>query len=116
MRLKSNMWIGAYLRRCQVENAFALVRRRGAEDGGAIYVKVALMDGRARLYTPAPQSAYEASGVEAERLYSPAFGGEAMPEDRIEAKLKQEIAFDPDIWIVEIEDREGRHFLDLMKD
>lgn len=106
------MWVGAYLRRCQVENAFALVRRRGAEDGGAIFVKVALMDGTARLYAPAPQTAYDDDAV-VERRFSAAFAGQAVPEEQADQMLTREIKFDPDIWIIEIEDKAGRHFLDL---
>ena len=112
MRLKANMWIGAYLRRCQVENAYALVRRRGAEDGGAIYVKVALLDGTAQLYAPAPQTAYTDDDSASERLFAAQFGGQPVPEDKVESQLRREIDFDPDIWIIEVEDRQGRHYLD----
>ncbi len=35
-----------------------------------------------------------------------------VPEADIEARLTREIKFDPDLWIVEVEDRAGRHFLD----
>ena len=35
-----------------------------------------------------------------------------VPEADIEARLVREIRFDPDVWIVEVEDRAGRHFLD----
>ena len=52
MRLKTSIWVAAYLRRCQTEGVFGAVRRRGAEDAGAVFVKVALMDGTAMLYVP----------------------------------------------------------------
>ena len=55
MRLKSSIWVAAYLRRCQTEGIFGAVRRRGAEEAGAVFVKVALLDGKATLYVPAPQ-------------------------------------------------------------
>jgi hypothetical protein len=45
MRLKSNIWVSAYVRRCDVEGAFAAVRRKGAEEAGAIFVKVNRLDG-----------------------------------------------------------------------
>ena len=45
MRLKSGIWVAAYLRRCNVEGAFAAVRRRGAEEAGAIFVVVNRLDG-----------------------------------------------------------------------
>ena len=56
MRLKSSIWVAAYLRRCQTEGIFGAVRRRGAEEAGAVFVKVATLDGNAMLYAPAPQT------------------------------------------------------------
>ena len=61
MRLKSTIWVAAYLRRCQTEGIFGAVRRRGAEEAGAVFVKVALLDGNAMLYAPAPQTVYDDS-------------------------------------------------------
>ena len=110
-RLKSNIWVAAYIRRCQIENVAAVLRRRGAEEAGAIFVKVALLDGRAMLFVPAPQSAYDASRP-AERIFIAA-AAEPAAEQVVEERLAKEIRFDSDIWIVEIEDRAGRHFLDL---
>ena len=52
MRLKSSIWVAAYLRRCQTEGIFGAVRKRGAEEAGAVFVKVALLDGNAMLYAP----------------------------------------------------------------
>ena len=45
MRLKSAIWVAAYVRRCNVEGVFAAVRRRGAEEAGAIFIKIARLDG-----------------------------------------------------------------------
>ena len=61
MRLKSALWVAAYLRRCQVEGAFAVVRRRGAEEAGAIFVRISRLDGTSDLFGPAPQSALDTS-------------------------------------------------------
>ncbi|WP_024573990.1 MULTISPECIES: DUF1491 family protein [unclassified Afipia] len=112
-RLKSSIWVAGYLRRCQGAGMFGAVRRRGAEEAGAVFVKIALMDGTAMLFVPAPQTAYDDSRP-AERVFiqSPA---QAVDEQVVESRLAKEIGFDPDVWIVEIEDREGRHFLDLAK-
>ena len=113
MRLKSAIWVAAYLRRCQTEGIFGAVRRRGAEEAGAVFVKLALLDGNAILYTPAPQTAYDESRP-VERVFTPS-SREPLPEQAVEERLAKEIRFDPDVWIVEIEDRVGRHFLDLAK-
>ena len=109
MRLKSAIWVAAYLRRCQGEGIFGAVRRRGAEEAGAVFVKVALLDGNAMLYAPAPQTAYDESRP-TERVFAPT-SKEPVPEPSVEDRLAKEIRFDPDVWIVETEDRAGRHFL-----
>jgi hypothetical protein len=113
MRLKSSIWVAAYLRRCQTEGIFGAVRRRGAEEAGAVFIKLALLDGNAMLYTPAPQTVYDDSRP-IERIFAPA-SREPVAEPAVEERLAKEIRFDPDAWIVEIEDRAGRHFLDLAR-
>jgi hypothetical protein len=111
MRLKSAIWVAAYVRRCHGEGAYAVVRRRGAEEAGAIFVKLDRLDGTAALFTPAAQALFgEESG---ERIFEPAQGTADSAD--IEARLTREIRFDPDLWIVEVEDKAGRHFLDLAK-
>jgi len=112
MRLKSGIWVAAYLRRCNVEGVFAAVRRRGAEEAGAIFIKINRLDGTGILYGPAPQAVFE-DARPADRVFSVVAGRAAPAADNdIEARLVREIRFDPDLWIVEVEDRAGRNFLD----
>jgi hypothetical protein len=113
MRLKTSIWVAAYLRRCQAAGVFGAVRRRGAEEAGAVFVKVALLDGNAMLYVPAPQTVYDDSRP-IERLFLAASKA-PVPERSVEERLQKEVRFDPDAWIVETEDRAGRHFLDLAR-
>ncbi len=114
MRLKSWIWVSAYLRRCAVEGAFAVLRRRGAEDAGAIFVVVDRLDGTVALYGPAPQSlADEETG---DRLFTPIPLKPDPTPLAAHERLQREIDFDPDLWIVDVEDREGRHFLDLTRE
>jgi hypothetical protein len=111
MRLKSAIWVAAYIRRCNVEGAFAAVRRRGAEEAGAIFVKLNRLDGTAELFGPAPQSAFD-DARPSERLFVRCLAEQPAPEVKVEERLTRELRFDPDAWIVEVEDRTGRHFLD----
>jgi hypothetical protein len=111
MRLKSAIWVAAYIRRCHIEGAFAAVRRRGAEEAGAIFVKLNRLDGTAELFGPAPQSVFD-DARPADRLFIRCLGELPAPEAKVEERLVRELRFDPDVWIVEIEDRAGRHFLD----
>jgi hypothetical protein len=109
MRLKSGFWVAAYIRRCEAAGAFAVLRRRGAEEGGVIFVKIDRQDGTADLYGPAPQTAYE--GDASERGFERISGAVPIPSDEAERRLARQLTFDPDLWIVEVEDRQGRSFL-----
>jgi hypothetical protein len=112
MRLKTGIWVAAYLRRCNVEGVFAAVRRHGAEEAGAIFVKINRLDGTCALYGPAPQSAFD-EAQPADRLFVVLVGRDRpAAEADIEVRLTKEIRFDPDLWIIEVEDRAGRNFLD----
>lgn len=111
MRLKSAIFVSALIRRAQVEGAFAAVLRRGAEEAGAVFVKVARLDGTAALYGPAPQSLFD-EAYPVDRRFSVVVEP-GRPEADADARIARELKFDPDIHVVEIEDRQGRHFLDL---
>lgn len=112
MRLKTGIWVAAYLRRCAIEGAFAAVRRHGADEAGAVFIVINRLDGMAALYGPAPQTAFD-DAQPSDRLFTALLGGVTpAPETDVEARLAREMRFDPDLWIVEVEEREGRHFLD----
>jgi hypothetical protein len=113
MRLKTALWVAAYLRRCNVEGVFGVVRRRGAEEAGAVFVRVSRLDGTSDLFGPAPQSAFDAAEGAA-RAFTPSLAGQTAPDSEVEAYLARQLKFDPDIWIVEIDDRAGRNFLDIV--
>ncbi|HYP58163.1 MAG TPA: DUF1491 family protein [Beijerinckia sp.] len=110
MRLRADIWVAAYIRRCAVEGAYAVLRRRGAPEAGAIFVKLDRLDGTAALYGPAPQSEIL---VAEERRFTRLHRSEWIEPADAETRLQREISFDPDLWIVEVEDRAGRAFLDV---
>lgn len=112
MRLKSAIFVAAVVRTANGAGAFAAVRRRGSEEAGAVFVKVATLDGCAALYGPAPQSVFD-EAFPADRRFRvlvPAGAPEAASEER----MAKEVRFDPDLWLVEIEDREGRAFVEVI--
>jgi hypothetical protein len=113
LRLRSDIWVAAYLRRCGVEGASAVLRRRGAAEAGAIFVKVDYLNGRATLYEPAPQSAVAEVDSSVDRIFARAHVGDSIDSGEAEERLKREISFDPDIWIVEVENGPPGAWLDL---
>lgn len=114
MRLKSEIWVKAYLRRCQVNGAPGVVVRHGDDDAGAIFIKVVRADRTAAVFSPAPAGLDDA---DIDRRWVARFKTGFVPDEEAEALLKREAAFDSDIWVIEIEDRDGRDFLgdELMK-
>ena len=111
MRLRADIFVSAYLRRCAVEDVSAVLRRRGAAEAGAIFVKIDRLDGLAALYGPAPQTETAVRGVD--RLWTRMHKDEWIATPDVEERLAKEIRFDPDLWIIEVDDRKGRVFLDL---
>src|SRR6185436_5672077 len=101
MRLKSGIWVAAYIRRCQIEGAQAMLRRRGADEAGAVFIKVAKLDGTAEVYGPAPQSTFDEARP-ADRAFIRSLKAEAPSEADAEAYLSKQVKFDPDVWIVEV--------------
>ena len=103
MLLSSDLWVSALIRRAEIGGAFATVVRRGDMRAGTVIVKsYDTSTRRAKLYT-------EAFGADGERLWIQPVTSET--ESELDAYIQRQIGYDPDIWVVEIEDREGRHFI-----
>lgn len=101
-RLTSKFWLDAYRLRLSQSDIPAFVTARGDETAGAILIKLNLLDGQARLF----QRGYD---MDFNRVWSIlAEGEEAVVDQSIGAQKKM----DPDLWVLEIEDRAGRHLLD----
>lgn len=100
-RLKSGLWVAAYVRRCAAQGAFAAVSRRGDESAGAVFVEL-IHSGGADLWGPRTR---EDGGRAFERLMS------GVPERDVAERLDREARFDADLHVVTIEDRAGRDFL-----
>jgi hypothetical protein len=107
-RLTSDFWVAAYLRRAAHDGLVAVLRRRGAREAGAIFVKLDRLDGTAALYGPAPQTLADEAG---ERRFQLVLDADPLAiEDRVERELR----FDGDLWLVEIENRAGDARLDIV--
>src|SRR5260370_29596960 len=89
------------------------MRGGGADEAGAIFIKVNRLDDTADVYGPAPQSTFDAE-FPVDRAFSPAMKAMPASDAEAEAYLARQIRFDADLWIIETEDRAGRHFLDRL--
>ncbi|GJL95039.1 MAG: hypothetical protein DHS20C05_14440 [Hyphococcus sp.] len=107
-RLKTEIRVSAHLRRVQAAGSFAAIARKGDPDAGAVAVKLYLGARRARLFV-------QSRDLDGNSIWREPFEGDEVEEGSeqiIDAWLAKEINIDPDLWVVEIEDREGRAFLD----
>lgn len=101
--LSTDLWVSALIRRAELAGAYATVVRRGDARAGSVIVKAFdTSSRRARLYV-------EATGPDGDRLWMQPVESEA--EHELDAYVARQHGYDPDLWVVEIEDRQGRHFL-----
>nr|WP_319389710.1 DUF1491 family protein [uncultured Cohaesibacter sp.] len=115
MRLTSDLWVSAYLRRRNSAGKPSVLVRRGAREAGAIFVRVDRLDGMHDLYEPASQLSYsEENSRLGDRLFRRCL--EAVSTFDIMDRLEKEEKFDSDFWVVETECAEASHDLLLADD
>jgi hypothetical protein len=102
-RLKSEIWVAALLRRCQVEGKYGAVIHKGAAEAGTIFVYINHLDGTYHLLSPPPGAAHSESG---DRRFVLEFENPTDWE-KASAIVSRRRKFDPDLWAIEIEDRTG---------
>ncbi|MGH8675486.1 MAG: DUF1491 family protein [Burkholderiales bacterium] len=107
--MKSSIWVKAYVRRCAVAGASAYVVRHGDDDAGAIFLRINRLDGTSQVFGPAPAGLADLDG---DRQWTVAGLKPELSDTEADALLRRETEFDSDLWIVEVEDRKGRNFLD----
>ncbi|KEO53236.1 DUF1491 family protein [Thioclava indica] len=102
-RLTTDLWVRAYLKRLELANIPGYVTAHGQQSSGAVLVKCARLDGTAQSY---------------ERRIDLMTGASAWmllhdgPEAEVDASIAKQRSFDPDLWVIEIESRDGRTLLD----
>ena len=103
MRLTTEFWVKAYLTRLRLADIPAYVVAHGDDTGGAVLVKLATLDGKARLF----QRSFDL--MTGERAWIVLNEGE---EAEVDGSIRRQRDMDPDLWVIELEDRAGRHLLD----
>ncbi len=102
-RLTADFWVHAYLARLRLHDIPAFVTAHGDDMSGAVLVKLNTLDGRARAF---------------HRTFDPMTGARRWDllidgtESDVDASIIRQRGFDPDLWVIEVEDRDGRHMLD----
>ena len=102
-RLTARFWVDAYLTRLSVQDIPAFVVAHGDDTGGAVLVKLSTLDGQARVF----QRSFDL--MTGDRKWVEL---EAGAERDVDEAITRQRSFDPDLWVIEVEDRAGRHLLD----
>ncbi|WP_151717376.1 DUF1491 family protein [Gemmobacter serpentinus] len=102
-RLASGLWVDAYLTRLRLADIAVYITAKGDATAGAVLVKCATLDGRARAF----QRSYDL--LEDRRIWLPFAEGAEAEVDQAVARARRS---DPDLWVIELEDRAGRTLLD----
>ncbi|WP_299142591.1 DUF1491 family protein [uncultured Tateyamaria sp.] len=102
-RLTSRFWVDAYLARLRLADIPAFVVAHGDDTGGAVLVKLNTLDGQCVLF----QRSFDL--MSDTRVWATLAEG---AEADVDAAIARQQGFDPDVWVIEVEDRAGRHLLD----
>ncbi len=105
-RIKSSIWVDAYLRRVQFNGGFAAILKKGDPDAGAIYIEIDNMQGQIKLLKPAFNPDFS------ERKWCYQFEDERISRLEVIEFFEKEKRLDPDLWVINIEDKSGQPHID----
>lgn len=103
MRLTADVWVSAYLTRLRLSDIPAFVTQKGDATAGAVLVKMNTLDGQSTVY----QRSFDL--MTGDRCWMALAEG---AEADVDAAITRQKSFDPDLWVIEVEDKQGRHLLD----
>ncbi|CAN0586046.1 unnamed protein product, partial [Ectocarpus sp. 12 AP-2014] len=103
MRLTTGFWVSAYRQILSLNGIPAFVVAHGDDTAGAVLIKMNTLDGQAVLYQRSVDL------MTGDRKWMELSSG---AEGDVDASVARQRGFDPDLWVIEVEDRQGRHMLD----
>lgn len=103
MRLTARFWVDAYLARLRLADIPAFVVAHGDDTAGAVLVKLNTLDGQAQVF----QRQFDL--ITDTRTWATLAQG---AERDVDGSIARQRGFDADLWVIEVEDRAGRHLLD----
>jgi hypothetical protein len=101
--LRTDLWVAAFVRRHNDLGHVCVLSRRGDPVAGQIFVLLDHLNGTVSLFTPAP--AAKRGEDDGDRVFERRF--DRVEPDKARVRIAQEIDFDPDLWVVELEMRHG---------
>jgi hypothetical protein len=104
MGLTTRLWVHAQVRLCDRAFIPATVVRSGDPDAGAVLVKVNRFEAGVTVYA-------QTNTLDGEFAWSRGTGPNPVPEADADAYIARQVGRDPDLWVLEIEDRKGTYEL-----
>ncbi len=101
-RIPTELWVKAHLRRLSAQGLPAVIAQRGAPHGGMVILKVNRLENGCRVLT-------QTRDLDGVLSWMPALKGELVPEREADDYISRQTARDPDLWVVEVEARDGEH-------
>lgn len=101
-RLKSGIWVQAQIRLCDGRMLPAAVLHRGDPDAGAVLVKLNRLDGTCVVFC-------QVAAPDGGRVFDQATGPDPVPEADADGYIERQRRYDPDLWVLEVEDRSGQY-------
>ncbi len=101
-RIATELWVKAHLRRLSAQGVPAVVARRGDAHGGMVILKINRLEAGCRVLA-------QTRDLDGVLCWLPAFKGELVPEREADDYIARQTGYDPDLWVVEIETRDGEH-------
>ena len=99
-RLATDLYVSAHIRAAASNGVPMMVTRRGDPSSGSLILKINLLNGTARVLI---EARYDGN-----RVWTPATHTDPMPDRDAEDYLARQAEIDPDAWLIEIEDKQGR--------
>lgn len=104
-RLKTRVWVQAFLRRVELDGYMAALLSRGDDDAGAVLVKVNRFSDGCRVYTQVRDESGDLAWLSGT-------GGPLVSETEADAYVQRQRKYDADIWVIEVEDPKGSYGID----
>ncbi len=101
-RVKAAVWVSAQVRMCDINMMQAVIRRRGDPDAGSIIIRLDRLNGHSVVLS-------QARDAEGNRAWLMANDGTPLPDADVESYIERRVKGDPDIWVLEIEDRHATY-------
>ncbi len=101
-RLPAALWIDAHLKRLTIEGVPYYVLNKGAYAAGTVMLKINTLDKGCLVLQ-------QQRGLDGVLGWMGLFKSEMVAEKEADDYIRRAVARDPDLWVIEIEDRQGRN-------